>query len=213
MKMRILSVVSLLLISCLSYSQSGDYPDYRSKKELFTRIQEKDIRNDLASFTMGGLDESIGKLPLKTIPATSFGSDFITFGGNNIEVKITTAPFDKTKHRLGFYEKDYLVKIDNKPYFGDYGKVPKTFVQSVIVIIDRDTINVPQAATTDLCNPILSFTEKGVQKTNNKVYLSNDGRKIYVYMLKREAGGSYEVTWVFQDKKYLRRVVDFGFLK
>jgi len=32
-------------------------------------------------------------------------------------------------------------------------------------------------------------------------------------MLKREAGGSYEVTWVIQNGKYLRRVVDFGFLK
>jgi hypothetical protein len=45
------------------------------------------------------------------------------------------------------------------------------------------------------------------------VYRSADGKRIYIYMLKRETGGSYEVTWVIQDKKYLRRIIDFGFLK
>jgi len=211
--MRLFLILYSLLLTDLSYSQTEDYPDYRSKKDIFTRVQEKDVRSDIASFSMGGLDESIGKLPLKTIPVTGFGSNFISFSGENVQVKISAAPFDKTKHKLGFYEKDYVVKIDNKPYFGDYGKVPKSYVEEVTVIVDRDTINVPATACTDLCNPILTYTEKGAQKSNNKVYLSNDGRKIYVYMLKQEAGGSYEVTWVIQDKKYLRRVVDFGFLK
>jgi hypothetical protein len=204
----------LLLQSCfVSIAQSGDYPDYRSKKELFSRIIEKDIRSDIASFSMAGIDESVGKLPLKSLPITGFGTDYITFAGNNVQVKVSSAPFDKTKHKLGFYEEKYLVKIDNKPYFGDYGKVPRTTIENVMVVIDRDTVAIPPAAYNDLHNPIFSFYDKGVQKTQNKVYLSNDGHKIYVYMLKREEGGSYEVTWVIQDKKYVRRVVDFGFLK
>lgn len=194
-------------------AQNADFPDFRSKKELFIRITEKEIRNDIASFSMGGIEESVGKLPLKSLPITGFGSDFITFAENNIRVKITSAPFDKTKHKLGFYDEKYLVKIDNKPYFGDYGKVPRTFVSDVTVIIDRDTVAIPPAAYTDLCNPVFSFYDRGVQKSQDKVYLSNDGRRIYVYMLKPEVGGSYEVTWVIQDKKYLKRVVDFGFLK
>jgi hypothetical protein len=211
--MRFLAILTLVAFTNFSYSQTDDYPDYRSKRDVFTHLQEKDIRSDVASFAMGGLDESIGKLPLKTVPATGFGSNYISFSNNDIQVNITTAPFDKTKHKLTFYEKDYLTKIDNKAYFGDYGKVPKSNVQSVSVIIGRDTINVPPAACTDLCNPILTFTEQGTTKSNNKVFLSNDGRKIYVYMLKKEVGGSYEVTWIFQDKKYLKRVVDYGFLK
>lgn len=91
--------------------------------------------------------------------------------------------------------------------------MPKTQIANVTVIIDRDTIAIPPAAYTDLYNPIFSFYDKGVQKSQDKVYLSNDGRKVYVYLLKQEVGGSYEVTWIIQDKKYLRRVVDFGFLK
>jgi hypothetical protein len=164
---------------------------------------------------MAGIDESVGKLPLKTIPISKAGPNFISFEQNNIQVNITGGTFDKTKHKLGYFdtEKKHLVKIDNKPYFGDYGSIPKTKIESVTAIIDRDTIVIPPAAFADLYNPIFSFKEGGVNKSNNKVYLSADGRKIYIYMLKQETGGSYEVTWVIQDRKYLKRVVDFGFLK
>ncbi len=211
--MRIFFLARLICISNLCLAQNSDFPDYRSKKEIFSRITEKDIRSDIASYSMGGMDESIGKLPLKTIPITASGSNFISFTGNNIQVTITAAPFDPKKNKLGYYDTKYLVKIDNKPYFGDYGKVPKTVISNVSVVIDRDTVTIPPAAYADLYNPIFSFNERGVEKSQNKVYLSGDGRKIYIYILKPETGGSYEVTWVIQDKKYLKRVVDFGFLK
>jgi hypothetical protein len=211
-KMRIFSFILLLLITALSQAQN-DYPDYRNKKDIFTRIIEKDIRSDIASFSMGGIEESIGKLPLKTLPITGTGTDFISFAGNNIEVSIRSKPFEPAKHKLGYFENKYLVKINNKAYFGDYGKVPKTAIANITVIIDRDTVAIPEAAYSDLYNPVFSFSERGVQKSRSKVFLSADGRKIYIYMLKPEEGGSYEVTWVIQDKKYLRRVVDYGLLK
>jgi hypothetical protein len=212
--MRTSLFVLFVVLTTNSFAQNTeDYPDYRSKKDLFSRITEKDIRSDIASYSMGGIDESIGKLPLKTLPITEMGSNFIAFGGNNIQVRISSVPFDKSKHKLGFFEEKYLVKIDNKGYFGDYGKVPKTMIENVFVVIERDTVVIPPAAYNDLYNPIFSFYDKGVQKTQDKVYLSNDGRRIYIYLLKQESGGSYEVTWVIQDRKYLRRVVDFGFLK
>jgi hypothetical protein len=208
-------MVLFVAASNFSFAQSGDFPDYRSKKDLFTRIAEKDIRSDIASYSMAGIDESVGKLPLKTLPISKAGSNFISFEEGNIQVNITGGVFDPTKHKLGYFDtqKKHLVKIDNKPFFGDYGRVPKTKIEDITVIIDRDTIVVPQAAFFDLYNPIFSFKEGGVEKSNNKVYLSADGRKIYIYMLKQESGGSYEATWVIQDRKFLKRVVDFGFLK
>lgn len=211
--MRVALVVLLVCVSYWCHAQNDDYPDYRSKKDIFTRIVEKDIRGDIASYSMGGIDESIGKNPLKTVPITSMGSNFISFANDDIHVTIAGGVFDPSKHKLGYYDEKYLVKIDNKPYFGNYGKVPNTTIQNVTVVIDADTVSIPATAYLDLYNPIFSVTEGGVQKSNNKVYLSADGHKVYVYMLKQEAGGSYEVTWVIQDKKYLRRVVDFGFLK
>jgi hypothetical protein len=211
--MRTCLFIVFIISSNLSIAQDFEFPDYRSKREVFKTVLEKDIRSDIASFSYGGLDESIGKLPLKTIPITSAGKDFISFEGNGIQVNIKAAPFDAKKHKLGYYDNKYLVKIDNKAYFGDYGKVPKSYIESVTVVVDNDTVPIPPAAFADLYNPVLSVFEGGVQKSSNKVYLSNDGRKIYIYMVKQEAGGSYESTWVIQDKKYMRRVVDFGFLK
>jgi hypothetical protein len=211
--MRTFLFVLFVVLASKLLAQETDYPDYRSKKDLFSRITEKDIRSDIASYSMGGIDESIGKLPLKTLPITEMGGNFIAFAGNNIQVRISSVPFEKSKHKLGFFEDKYLVKIDNKGYFGDYGKVPKTMIENVFVVIERDTVVIPPAAFNDLYNPIFGFYDKGIQKTQDKVYLSNDGRKVYIYLLKQEAGGSYEVTWVIQDRKYLRRVVDFGFLK
>ena len=210
--MRSIPIAIIFLISALTVV-AQDYPDYRSKKDLFTRIVEKDIRSDIASFSMGGIDESVGKLPLKRIPVSQTGPDFISFEGEGIKAIIRAGAFDKTKHKLGFYEEKYLVKIDNKGYFGDYGKVPKTAIEEVTVIVNRDTIAIPAAAYSDLYNPIFTYKEGGIEKSHNSVLVSADGKRIYVYMLKRETGGSYEVTWVIQDKKYLRRVVDFGFLK
>ena len=210
-------IAAFALIFTLSYgpavAQNDDYPDYRSKRELFTRIVEKDIRSDIASFSMGGIEESVGKLPLKRLPVTDIQPTSITFEEGNMKAIIQTGVFNPDKHKMGYYNEKFLAKIDNKGYFGNYGKIPKTTIEKVMVIVDRDTINVPAAAYADLFNPILSYKEGGVEKSYNGVFRSADGRKIYVYMLKREAGGSYEVTWVIQDKKYLKRVVDFGFLK
>jgi len=212
--MRFVFVVLLVGLSYWCNAQNDDYPDYRSKKDIFSRIVEKDIRSDIASYSMGGIDESIGKLPLKTVPITALATNSISFANNNIQVTVTGGVFDPSKHKLGYYgEEKYLVKIDNKPYFGNYGKVPNTTIENVTVVIDRDTVPIPATAFSDLYNPIFTVNDGGVQKSNNKVYLSADGRKVYVYMLKQESGGSYEVTWVIQDKKYVRRVVDFGFLK
>ena len=212
--MRLIFVVIIVVFISLSANAQNDlHPDYRSKRELFIRIIEKDIRSDVAAFSMGGIEESVGKLPLRSLPVSGTGPDFIKFEGEGMEVSITAGVFEPLKHKLGFYDDKYLVKIDNKPFFGDYGKIPRTSINEVRMIVNRDTILVPQAALSDLYNPIFTYKEGGIEKSYNNVYISGDGKRIYVYMLKRETGGSYEVTWVFQDKKYLKRVVDFGFLK
>ncbi|HYF30922.1 MAG TPA: hypothetical protein VD993_07370 [Chitinophagaceae bacterium] len=212
--MRTLFVLLLATITCCTFAQEREFPDFRSKKENFLRMQEKDIRADLASFTMGGMDESMGKGKLASIPATSYGNDYITFSGDNIQVTIKAVPFDESKHKLQFYNKEHLVRINGKPYYGNYGEIPSTVISSVTVLIGKDTVAIPAAAYADLYEPDFTYLDgSGVVKSYNKVYLSPDKSKIYIYMLNRDNTGSYEVTWVIKDKQYLRRVIDFGFLK
>lgn len=204
----------IFMMICLHCFAQYDNPDYRSKRDNFLKITDKDIRNDIATFSMAGIDESVGKNKLQSIPVTSYTTNSMAFSGNNIEVKIIAAPFDPSKHKMGYYEK-FLAKIDNKAYYGDYGNVPKTFIQSVTVVIDHDTVPIPATAYADLYNPDFVYTDAstGEVKSHNNVLLSNDKHKLYIYLLSADNNGGYEVTWVIHDKQYLRRVVDFGFLK
>jgi len=212
--MRIILPILFFLTSLTSLSQDREFPDFRSKKDNFLRMQEKDIRADLASFTMGGMDESVGKGKLFNIPATNFGTDFITFSGSDIQVTIKSGTFDKSKHKLQMFQNKWLVRIDGKPYYGNYGEVPRTTIESVTVLVGKDTVQIPATAYFDLYEPDFTYRDAtGTVKSYNKVYLSPDNKKIYIYMLNRDDYGSYEVTWVIQDKQYLRRVVDYGFLK
>lgn len=207
-----------LLMSIVSTAQDPEFPDTRNKRESFTRVQDKVIRGDLASFSMAGLDESAGKLPLRSLKLTGVSPDSIAFEGNGMTVKIKSGIFDASKYKLGYYTnqdngKKYLVKINSRPFYGDYGKVPNTTIESIAVLLGKDSVIIPREAYADLYNPIFSYNENGVEKYINNVYISADGRTYYIYMLKRELGGSYEVTWVVQNGQYIRRVVDFGFLK
>jgi hypothetical protein len=211
--MRITLVVFFLSFSAASLAQDADWNDYRRKNESFSRIYDKSIRADLASFTIGGIEESLGQTPLKRLPVAQFGRDYITFDSNRIHITIRSSPFVPSKHKLS-YEAKHLVKIDNKPYYGNYGMVPTTMIASVLVILDKDTVSFPSGAFADLYHPGFTYNDAaGNISSQDAVYISADKRTLYVYMLNRDDSGSYEITWVIQDKKYLRRVLDYGFSK
>jgi hypothetical protein len=209
-------------LSCLA--QDLDFPDYRSKKDNFSKIREQDIRADVASFAMAALDESIGKAQLKSLPVKDYGSNFMIYEGpgigpgnpptvgENIQVTIRTGAFMPTKHKLMYSEK-HLLRIDGKPYYGGvYGEPPHTTIEAVTVLVGKDTVAIPATAFFDLYDPKFSFNQSGATRTRNGVFLSNDKHTIYIYMLNIDNGGC-EYTWVIRDKQFLRRIVDFGFLK
>jgi len=204
-------LTGLLYSLFCSAQKNYEYTDTRKKTESFKKMQQRDIRADLAFFTMAGIDESVGKEGLKKISFHTFGPDSMKFEGNDIIAIVTTAPFDPAKHKMDYDEK-YLIKIDRRTYYGGYGSVPKTYISRLTVTIGSDTIAIPLIAYSDLYNLNLTYNDKGVQRTGNGIYFSKDGHKIYLYLLCKDGTGSYEVTWVIQDKKYLRRVLDYGIL-
>jgi hypothetical protein len=192
-------------------AQDLDFPDYRSKKDNFAKINDKAIRSDLASFVLAGVDESIGKAALNTIDVKEVGSNFMSFEGNNIQVTIRTGVFFPSKHKMMYTDK-HLLRIDNHPYYGGtYGIAPQTTIESITVVVGKDTVPIPPAAYNDLFDPQFSFNQGGATRSRNGVYLSGDKHTFYIYMLNVNSGGS-EFTWVIRDKQYIRRVVDFGFL-
>jgi hypothetical protein len=205
----------LVVIAGATQAQDEPLPDMRNKRESFTKQPKGEVRDDLATFTIGGIDERLGKNPLEKIPATDYNMHSITFEGNNMKILITSGTFDASKHKLTYYyDKKYLVKIDGKPYYGDYGSVPTTTISSVILILNnKDTVALPPAAYADLYHPEFTYVENGTIKTHDAVFLSADKHRVYIYMVNNEAIGKYEVTWILQDNKYVGRVIDSGIMK
>ncbi|AXY72614.1 hypothetical protein D3H65_00890 [Paraflavitalea soli] len=202
----------LLLCSTLALAQDDEFRDFRNKKDNFSKMQQKDIRAELASFLMAGIDESITKLPLKSVPVKSYGSNYMTWANDQIQVTIKTGIFDPSKHKIMLEEK-HVVKVDGKPYYGNYGEMPRVTIESITVMMGKDTVVIPPSAYFDLYEPSFFYQDKdGSSKTRNGVFISNDGRSYYIYLLNTAYKGN-EYTWVIQDKKYLRRVVDFDVLK
>ncbi len=202
----------LLAMSGLSVmAQDLDYPDFRQKKDNFSKIAEKDIRADVASFALAGVDEGIGKAPLAGIPVVDYGPNFMKYADDKIQVTIRTGFFLGAKHKLMMQE-GHLLRIDGKPYYGGiYGQPPHTTIESITVVVGQDTVAIPPTAYFDLYDTKFSFNENGATRSRNGVFLSNDKHTFYIYMLNIDNKG-VEYTWVIRDKQYLRRVVDYGFL-
>lgn len=207
----LISCAVALFVSFTIKAQDLDYSDFRKKGEGFSRMMEKDLKPEIATFAMAGIEESINKKPLPKLPLKDVGNNYVRFEGDGMQVYIKTGAFLPTKHKI-IKQEDHVVKIDGKPFYGCYGTMPKTTIDSVGVIIGTDTVAIPSAAYKDIFNPSFSFSNEGSQKTRNGVFLSPDKRRIYIYMLSLGDGGT-EYTWIIQDKKYLRRVLDYGVLK
>ncbi|MBI2730274.1 MAG: hypothetical protein HYX40_05925 [Sphingobacteriales bacterium] len=220
--MRIILLFFLLFIELNTFSQDY-FPDFRNKKEALLKVSQKDIRADIVTFALQGVEENIHQDPLPKLPLTGFDKTFMQFEGSDIrylqfqnstiKVKITTDAFDSTKNKISRIT-GHVVKINNRPFYGNYGNKPTTAIKEVLVIINKDTVAIPPVAYNDLFNIQFSYTDKaGIERSKNGVYLSDDKRKIYIYLLNKDSSGGYEVTWVIQDKQYLRRVLDYNILQ
>jgi hypothetical protein len=210
--MKFFSLLLLTFFSHTTFAQDDEIPTYHNKWESFTKLREQDIRADLAAFTLGGIDESVGKQPLPALPVTNYSDNSIEFSQDNIDIKITAEKFPQSKHKVQ-YDDQYVIRIDNKPFYGVDGQMPQKAIASISVMIGNDSVKIPATAFSDLYEPRFCGTDisSGKITCNTRVYLSNDKRRIYIYMLNSSGRGGYEVTWVIEDKKYLKRVIDYGF--
>jgi hypothetical protein len=98
--MRSFLCLCLLGLHIAALAQDESLPDLRNKRESFVKYPKGEIRDDLATFTIGGIDERIGKKPLEKLPATDYNLRSITFEGPNVKVVITSGTFDASKHKL-----------------------------------------------------------------------------------------------------------------
>src|SRR5258708_37182115 len=116
-------LVCLVLCGLSGMAQDLDFPDFRNKKDNFSKVSDKDMRADAASFTLAGVDESIGKAPLTGLPVLDVGPNFIKYGNDKMQVMIKSGIFIAAKHKLMMSE-GHVLRIDGKPYYGGGVRAP-----------------------------------------------------------------------------------------
>ena len=209
-------IAVLLIWSATSVAQvekpkkNYEYQDTRKKTESFGKLPA-DLKAELSTFTFSGIDEGIKRDPLAKVPYTSIGQNFITIEAPDIKANITTAVFDPGKHRID-YDEGWPIKINRKTYYGGYGTIPKRYINNITIVMGKDTVAIPPAAYADLFNLNFAYLDKGTERTTNGIYRSPNTHRIYLYLFCKDNTGSYEVTWIIYDKKYVRRVLDYGFM-
>lgn len=200
-----------LLISISAFSQEA----FDENKEGFDNLPKGTLRKEIACFSSWGESEKNNSLkPGKTI-ITAGSKNSMTFKRENVTVVLRIKPFDKSKYTIKRDKDGHIVALNNKHVFGrDYdNEPPSTVMQSVMVVIGTDSVRLPPAACENLFQPRIC-EPGGARETKDscpKIFISDDKKRIYIFSWHSDGAGFYEVTWIIQDKKYLRRVVDFGY--
>src|SRR5258707_11346407 len=118
------------------------------------------MRADAASFTLAGVDESIGKAPLTGLPVLDVGPNFIKYGNDKMQVMIKSGIFIAAKHKLMMSE-GHVLRIDGKPYYGGgIGEPPPTTIKTITGVVGTETLAISPTADFDLYDSEFSFFEK-----------------------------------------------------
>jgi hypothetical protein len=197
-------------------------PDLREKRtDSYEKLPPGKIRTEISNFIIEGGNyekrDSLTKVHLEEIPVKVYTDSCILFKKGPLSVKITSASFDTTNKKLGYFidneNSSFLLYIQGRPFWGTDGGVPTEIIRQIVVRDGQTQVMLPDSAIKDLFQPNFCSPDNhsGGLYCHTHIYRSKDKRRIYIYMLNSDGAGGYEVTFVLEDKKYKRRIVDYGF--
>ena len=69
---------------------------------------------------------------------------------------------------------------------------------------------IPESDYCFLADPnfCLEFPGTMIREVYSSVYRSPDQKRLYLHMINGDSAATYEVTWIIEDDRYLKRVVD-----
>ncbi|TVR42828.1 MAG: hypothetical protein EA394_02645 [Bacteroidia bacterium] len=221
---KIHAVLSMLIVivtftSCLTEakSQEGHYvvPDYKGSAESFFSLKDTIIRQEVGSFTfIGSLLGLTGKASLREFELYGFSHQTLTLVLGEKSVFISRAPFHPSLHRISYFgPHNYVYLIDGRYFWGFDGRLPSQRLLSVHVSDGVERMSLPHRAIRDIFEP--NFCKRrllfGRIECQARAFLSEDGKRIYIYMVNSRVPSLYEVTWIIRKGEYLGRVVDYAY--
>lgn len=207
---RSIGSAAMFLLACGAAGQCGWYSD---TTESWGTIRSATIKREVMSFIDWVWEyEGTGRKPaMHHLEGRSDCDTYARFSGHGVQVRITSAPFDSSKHRLTYDASGYpfLCEIDGKPFRGTDGGMPREGIKAINVTIDSLKVRMPRSAWDDLYEP--SFcgerTDGGLYWTCH-VARTIDHKRVYVHMSNGDGAGSYAAIWIFINGRYVRRVIE-----
>ncbi|MGX5817514.1 hypothetical protein ACWKWU_04915 [Chitinophaga lutea] len=186
------------ILLCFAALPAGAQDDHR---DSFSRIKDHTIKRELASFVATAeLEGDVKPLKVRNGPSVNCKKGAL-LQLDSFQVQIGHRKFDPTKHQIT--RKDNLVQtIDGEHVWGRDGDLPMFHVSGLVVKNGDQAVRIPASALEALYEP--NFCSAAI-------YSSGDGKRMYVYMMNGDGAGGYEVAWIFVNRKYFGRMVDYGF--
>ncbi len=195
-------------------------------RESFWNLSDTTIRNEIASFNRKGDSikqrAAVKAVKLTEIPLMSCSDTVANFHLKSAYIHLYFSDFDFTDHQLSYFPGkglDSILLIDNQPFWGTNGKLPKRKVKDVFFVLHSHyLVDFPSEAFTGIYEPPLcTWDYNPVGKTVHREALatphlrllkSETSHHMYLYMLNGEDENRYEVIWILENERYLTRVVD-----
>jgi hypothetical protein len=194
-------LVAVLFVTVLSLRSLLALP--QQDRSLAT-IGDAQIQQELQE--LGLYPELVERLPassLQDIPFRSSSPQHVEFFGDGIRLRIETHLFDHAswvqRKRTGFF-------LEHAPVVGWTPGDQHSRLSRVELIMDGTVVELPLDAFTDLFDLPLCSADGSVRFA--RVCRSRDGWRTYVHVQAGEDEHIALVTWVFEDGRYLYRVVD-----
>lgn len=105
---------------------------------------------------------------------------------HSVRVVITNAPFDPSKHKVG-YDPKIGSLVDGRLAYGAEA-VPRTQIKSFVLYFDGQRINIPNRLYADCYNPNL-------EPEYVKLRFGRDLQTVSVTMMGADGAGAYIVVW------------------
>jgi hypothetical protein len=109
---------------------------------------------------------------------------------HHVRVVITDAPFDPSKHKVGYNQRTGENLVDGRVAYGAEG-VPSTQIKSIEFYFDGSRIRVPRWLYADCYNPTL-------EPEYVKLRFGRDHQTVFVTMKGSDGAGAYIVVWAFR---------------
>lgn len=208
-------VMTLGLSEVYSQTDVVVVPDSKGLYESFFSLKDSVMRAEIGSFSfIGSIIGLSNKASLREFEVQSQTYYSITLILDDLKIHIVRGPFNQALHRLSYYGPyGYVYKIDGRFFWGFDGRVPVQKLYAVDAYFGQKRLELPRAAFRDIYEPNFCTPRRlfRAEQCYTRAFLSEDGKRIYIYMLNSKIPSLYEVTWIISKNRYIGRVVDYAY--